>query len=336
MVAAINVDTRLPLPSFIHDLPYRIPVADFIEPPPVSSRERLLFHTFSVLEDLPLGRVWPIWARPPSVGLVLALSDLIPEDRLNAHLRGSRYLMIEQADAIIADSVTTANNIMGRTIVDPRRVSVARLGVSERYEPSTRTDGALAELTREQGVHGNYLLAVDSGPGLPYLFRAYASLPSVVRANQRLIAVFSGSDQHQLDSLRGEVSGLGLVNQIVVLSEVDEAAMVTLYQGCRAFVFPSFDRGRALPAIAAMRCGAPTIVSDVGPLPEIVQSREARFDPSNEPAMAAAIERILTDEQFLESRRQAGSRDAARYSWESWEVAVVDAYEQAAGRRPRH
>jgi glycosyltransferase involved in cell wall biosynthesis len=144
----------------------------------------------------------------------------------------------------------------------------------------------------------------------------------------------SGVDPEELAPLHRTALKLGIANQVLVLPDVDDGTTLLLYQACQAFVFASLDDCLGLPVIRAMRCGAPTIVSDLGLLHEIVRDPAARFDPTHETSVATALERALTDEPFLESRLEAGSHDVGRYSWDAWEENVWAAYDFAARRRP--
>ena len=49
-----------------------------------------------------------------------------------------------------------------------------------------------------------------------------------------------------------------------------ETELPALYANAELFVLPSFDEGFGLPALEAMACGTPVIVSDRGALPEVV------------------------------------------------------------------
>jgi hypothetical protein len=242
--------------------------------------------------------------------------------------------MVQQADAVIASSHAVAIDLEGRICVDPQRVFVAYPGISDRYTPPPETALDVSKLLGAFGIKDGFLLSVNPSAHRSPLLPAYATLPAAVRDRHQLVVVSSEADRNLGLFLKDEVTSLGIESHVVNVSTVDDATEVALYQTCRAFVFPSLDGSCPLPVIKAMRCGAPVIVSDTGSLSEIVRDPESRFDPSDEASLAAAMEEILTNDPFLESRRESSTREAARYSWDAWEVAVLEAYDRAARRRP--
>jgi glycosyltransferase involved in cell wall biosynthesis len=345
IVAAVSVDSRLHPPEFLHASLNHIGVTDFDEPLSVLPNERLIFHAFSDAEDLSLERIWPKWAQAPAVGLVLTMSGApkptYPDSGRNGPVRNlpdSRFGVVEAADALIVNSHTTANDLTGLLCVDPERLFVASCGVSDRYTPHALGRArALRLLPANLGIEADFLLSivsVDSHDRLPALIRAYASLPSNLSDQHQLVVTASGADPDQLAALRHEATALGVVGRVIILVDVHDPTMILLCQACHAFVSPSLDDCLGLPVIKAMSCGAASIVSNIEPLCEIVSDPGARFDPTHDAGIAGALRRVLTDEHFVECRRQAGLRDAARYSWDAWEQSVLAAYDYAAQRRP--
>jgi glycosyltransferase involved in cell wall biosynthesis len=334
LVAALTVDTQLPPPGFLDRLPHEVPVVDIAVPLPAWTRAPLLYQTFSAFEDLPLLQIWPRWAQDPANGLVITVLEPPPENRIDGSLHRLRYLMAEHADTVIAGSHHIAVDLEGRICVDPRRVFVAYNGVSYDYAPSSEPAQTLGRLRCKFGIEEGYLLSITSGTEVAKLLRAFASLPGVIREGHQLVVVSSEADRGSVDSVDGVITSFEWNDGVVAFSTVDKATALDLYQTCRAFVFPSRAGSCPLPVIKAMRCGAPVIVSDAGSLPEIVRDQEAMFDPSDEASLTAAMQEILTDDLFHESRREASARERARYSWDAWEVAVLEAYERAARRRP--
>jgi glycosyltransferase involved in cell wall biosynthesis len=344
MVAGITVDKELPLPEFLRRLPCEVPVLDLAERPPVSAHDQLLFHVFSVFDEVPLERIWPHWAQNPSVGLVVTMHDIHPVQHPGypltgaaRYLRDSRYRFVEQADTIMTNWHATAVDVTGLLHVDPRRIFVASCGVKDRCAPGSLDPVSVAEWGRELGLQPDYLFTaghVDSWKYLLALIRAYASLAATIRDRHQLVITCAHADRSFLDSFDQEAQMLGVADRIVIRPFVKDETMAQLYRNCRAFVFPCLGEELGLPVLRALRYGVPTIVSDVAPLREIVRDADARFNPSYETDIARALYRVITDERFAESRRQAGEREVARYSWDSWEEAVLAGYAYAARRRP--
>ncbi len=78
-----------------------------------------------------------------------------------------------------------------------------------------------------------------------------------------------------------------------------ETLMDALNQA-RAAVFPSYAEAFALAPLESMACGCPTIYSERGSGPELIQDGENGLlvDPDNREQIAEAIKRVLGDEDF--------------------------------------
>ena len=87
--------------------------------------------------------------------------------------------------------------------------------------------------------------------------------------------------------------------RVLIPGFVPDEVLVALFQSTELAVYPSLYEGYGLPVIDSLACGAPTIAGDNSSLREILP-REARFEPSDPGAIAAAIVRALTDKPFRE------------------------------------
>jgi glycosyltransferase involved in cell wall biosynthesis len=87
----------------------------------------------------------------------------------------------------------------------------------------------------------------------------------------------------------------GIETRLLLPGFVSDAVLQLLYQSTDLFVFPSLYEGYGLPIAEALACGARTIGSDSSSVAELLVP-EAQFDAADDAAMAAAIERALTDD----------------------------------------
>jgi len=98
-------------------------------------------------------------------------------------------------------------------------------------------------------------------------------------------------------------------------------------------VLPSLDEGFGLPVLEAMSAGIPVVASNRGALPEVTGGAADLVDPNDAEGFALAIERLLSDPAWAQSRAAAGLARAATYTWEATARRLHDAYGAAYARR---
>ena len=108
---------------------------------------------------------------------------------------------------------------------------------------------------------------------------------------------------------------------------VSEEDLLTLYNLCKAFVFPSLHEGFGLPALEAMSCGRAVIGANTSSLPEVIGRDDALFDPMNDRAIAEKIADVLTDDAFRSDLEQHGLKQAKRFSWDVCAQRAIAAFE---------
>ncbi|SMB22409.1 Glycosyl transferase, group 1 [Sterolibacterium denitrificans] len=201
-----------------------------------------------------------------------------------------------------------------------------------------QTTAELAAIKQKYGIRNGFVMytgGIDFRKNIEGLIRAYSLLPKQLRQRHQLAIVCSVHDasRHQLLAL-AKKQGLG-DGELILTGFVPEADLIGLYGACTLFVFPSWHEGFGLPALEAMRCGAPVIASNLSSLPEVVGMDEALFDPHSDTAIARLMERALTDEAFRKRLRENSRRQSARFSWDDTARRAIAAMEQAHAEKIR-
>ena len=80
-----------------------------------------------------------------------------------------------------------------------------------------------------------------------------------------------------------------LCNDVLFVTNPNQAELVRLYRGCLALILPSFIEGWGLPAGEALWLGRPALCSDIPVLREVCGDRGLYFDPLSSEALAALI-----------------------------------------------
>jgi glycosyltransferase involved in cell wall biosynthesis len=130
--------------------------------------------------------------------------------------------------------------------------------------------------------------------------------------------------------VRQLVEKLGLVDRVHHLGHVPSATLPALYRKANGMVFPSLYEGFGFPPLEAMACGCPVASSDAGALAEVCGDAALLFDPEDIEEIAAALDRITSDEELRRRLRKAGVSRAGRFTWSGAASRYVDIYRRAA------
>ena len=226
---------------------------------------------------------------------------------------------MRRADAVIAVSDFTKNEILKRYDRSPDSISVIAEAADPVFSPREQLP-RLPGLKQRFGIDSDYLLSIGNlkpSKNIPGLIRAFALARGTTEGSGKTIQlVFAGGKQiaNEIQALAAE---LNLdPGAVVIASDVDDAELNELYSGATAFVMPSFLEGFGLPVLEAMACGTPVLCANTSSLPEVAGGAAVMFDPSDVPAMAATITRVLTDADERERLSELGKARAKEFSWE--------------------
>jgi len=192
------------------------------------------------------------------------------------------------------------------------------------------TESDKLALKEKYDIKNNFVLytgGIDHRKNIDNLIRAYALINKEVRKNFQLAIVCSVSDdsRSRLFSLAKE-QGLN-EGEVILTGFVAEEDLVSLYNLCSLFVFPSWHEGFGLPALEAMRCGAPVIAANTSSLPEVIGLPEALFDPYSIESIATAIEQVIIDPAFSEKLIEHSVKQTKLFSWDETSKIALKAME---------
>ena len=278
-----------------------------------------------------------------SIPTAVVLYDLIPFIYKDVYLMEPKFAswyyekvrQLKQADLLLADSESSRGEGIDLLDIDPERIVGISASVDSRYAPRKPSTNDVERLRKQYGLARDFVMytgGLDWRKNIEGLIRAYARLPYDLRVTHQLAIVCAAQSDARL-KLELYANEVGLSrDELVVTGFVSDDDLLTLYNLCKAFVFPSLHEGFGLPALEAMQCGKAVIASQTSSLPEVVGRSDALFDPRDDAAIAGALERVLQDRSFREDLERHGSVQAAKFSWDKTATRAIGAIEAAVGR----
>lgn len=117
-----------------------------------------------------------------------------------------------------------------------------------------------------------------------------------------------------------------LADKIIVLSDISDRVLSSLYDGCLFTLYPSLYEGWGLPVTEALSRGKMAITTTSSSLPEAGGEWAVYVAPGDASGLATAAAGLIWDER----RRQAGEQRIARsFSPRSWSEVAADLWRRA-------
>jgi len=279
------------------------------------------------------GYVVPIRKVCPQVTTVHDLTYyLYPETHnyfSNSYFRRLIPWSVKAADRVIAISESAKGDLMRLLGVPAEKVCVIHHGKDARFTP-LRNESRLARLRAKYGITKKVILfvgGIDLRKNPVGLVRAFGMLKSLHRSHMLVLA--GGFGAHY-EWIRARLRQLGVEGCVLFPGYVPGEELADFYHLADVFVYPSLYEGFGLPVLEAMACGVPVITSNISAMPEVAGDAAVLVDPNNSHDLAAAIERVVTDEALRRHLIEEGLRRSCLFSWQKAARHTLDLYRQVA------
>jgi len=292
-----------------------------------------------------------------SVPYVLTIHSLEPLRPWKVEQLGNGYHLsawmertsIEAADAIVAVSNETRNDVLRLFDLPPERVHVIHNGIDlDEYKPVAATDVLtrwgidlakpyllfVGRITRQKGIIHLVNALPEIDPSLQIVLCAGA--PDTPEIGVEMEEAFA--------KVAAERPGLIWIREMLPRADV-----IQLYTHAEIFCCPSVYEPFGIINLEAMACGTAVVASAVGGIPEVVVPEETgllvdaglkpgSFEPADPAAfsrrLAEAINRLACDSALRHRFGQAGrARVAASFSWDAIAAQTLELYSTVIGAR---
>jgi glycosyltransferase involved in cell wall biosynthesis len=247
----------------------------------------------------------PLWS-PGNTGPIrvtrqlVTLHDLFPYRFPEYHSRAFRvwYRTLHRALTLrgvrfAAVSQYTRDEIVSVLRVAPERIAIVPGGVGDRFRP---VEPSLADATVQRlGLSRRYVMTLAAASQRKNLVRLIEAWQLVRAGDQGIELVLAGG------TVGRRISGYALPDRawletrgVRAVDHIAEADLPAVYSAATALVMPSLAEGFGLPALEALSCGTPIVVSANSALVETFgQLGASLVDPYEVRSIADGIMRVL-------------------------------------------
>ena len=267
------------------------------------------------------------------VPTVLTVHDLIyklyPEyhKKLNYwYLNLAMPLFCRRADAIIAVSEATKQDIITYYDIDPAKIHVVYEAASSLFKRPSPT-----QITRARQTYNlpkQFLIHLSTIEPRKNLSRLLEALKLLHGDFPDLQLVLVGSKGWLYDDFFAKIEADGLQDYVQHLGWVEDVDLPAVLAAADLAVQPSLYEGFGLPILEHMACGQVVAASSRSSLPEVGGAAAVYFDPTNIDEMTAVIRHLLTDRTEYAQRQDLGLVQAQKFSWQRAAKETAAVYDQ--------
>ncbi|MGG4405947.1 glycosyltransferase family 1 protein [Geobacillus stearothermophilus] len=169
-----------------------------------------------------------------------------------------------------------------------------------------------------------YVGELERTKNVSCIVNAYSLLPSNIKEDYHLILV--GRKGNDFRNIYNLVQEKKIQSKVHFLDYVSDLELVSLYNNCVAFIFPSIFEGFGLPVLEAMACEAPVLCSNASCLPEIAGDAAMLFNPYDVNDLSNKMELIIKRPDLSHKLIENGLKRVREFCWKTCAKNTLDVY----------
>lgn len=208
------------------------------------------------------------------------------------------------------------------------KVLVTPLAANNNFKPLNK-NACKSYVEKNFGVKSPYILYIGGfslRKNALGLIKAFNSIYKDLNLPYTLL--LGGSLRDEGAKLSAFVKENKIEDKIIFAGYIDDSILPVLYNGCEAFVYPSFYEGFGLPPLEAMSCKAPVITSNLTSIPEVTKDNALLINPYILDELKKALVTLLNNEELKTTLGEKGYLRSLEFTWKKTAQNTLEAYKK--------
>jgi glycosyltransferase involved in cell wall biosynthesis len=234
----------------------------------------------------------------------------------------------QKADAIIAVSNTTRENIVEYLRVSKNRVHTVYHGVDDIFlRPVTDTEQETVKLQfRLPERFFLFIGQIYPAKNIGRLLQAYAKIGPKLG----IYLVIGGEHRWHCNNELELIDRLGISSWVIQLGWLERDKLPAIYKLAEALVLPSLYESFGMPLLEAMSVGCPVVTSNRYGTLEIAKDAGILVDPENIDSIANGLKKVANDIDIRTQVIRKGYKRASNFSWKKCAFETMKVLEKTA------
>lgn len=235
----------------------------------------------------------------------------------------NKKLLLSKAGLILAISNSTKNDLISLYNIPEEKIQVVYLAASINKSP--------ASSNLKIDLPEKYILFVGNRDFYKNFNNFILAVEPLLKEHKDLILICAGGGIFTNEEKK-LFQSKQLENKIMH-KVADDVMLATLYSNALAFIFPTLYEGFGIPALEAMNCDCPVIMSNTSSLPEVGCEAAIYFDPNNTDDMREKIESVIINKDLRNDLILKGINQRQKFSFEKTAKQTLEVYKQFLANR---
>lgn len=279
-----------------------------------------------------------------TVKFILTIHDLSFEQHSEYFSRKRRWWHIfinskklcQRADAIIAVSESTKDDLVDLYKIDSAKIETIYSAVSDKFKIIDRNDPKLVAIKEKYSLPYKFILylgTIEPRKNIIGLVKAFNLLQEWAESKgkeeiQKYKLIIAGEKGWMDKKIFSEIFSSPFREKIRILDFIPDEDKEFVYNLAYLFVYPSFFEGFGFPPLEAMKCGIPVISSNNSSLSEVAGGAAILIDPDKPDEIFLAMKEVLSNPELRENLTQKGLEKSREFDWRRTAQKTLQIFEK--------